>query len=78
MNVQYSPFITLDPQQESRQCERVQRIIEQAITDGCLSRDQDDDILAAITADRQPSAAVCGLFRCLQERVWQAELVLEN
>jgi hypothetical protein len=43
-----------------------------------LSRDQDDDILAAITADRQPSAAVCGLFRCLQERVWQAELVLEN
>lgn len=76
MNIQQTPPYGLDPQLESVQFKRIQRLIEQSVANGSLSRTQDDDILTAITTSPQPSANLCGLFRDLQERVWQGEVIL--
>lgn len=76
MNIQQEPRLSVDPRLESLQYERVQQLIERSVADGSLSRSQDDDILAAITTTPRPTAALCGLFRILQERVWQGEVTL--
>jgi hypothetical protein len=78
MNVQQTSPRCLDPQLESVQFKRIQRLIEQSVANGSLSRTQDDDILTAITTSPQPSANLCGLFRDLQERVWQGEVILRD
>ncbi|NER83633.1 MAG: hypothetical protein F6K42_29625 [Leptolyngbya sp. SIO1D8] len=57
---------------------RVQTLVEQASSDGRLSRDEDDVILAAIVSSQSPTAEMCGLFRSLQERVWDGELILDT
>lgn len=56
---------------------QVKRLVEQASDDGVLTREENEGILAAITRSDRPTAEMCGLFRQLQEQVWNGELVLE-
>lgn len=66
------------PAMGNEQCDRVRRLIEHATLDGCLSRAEDEAIVAAMVASLPVAADTCGLYRALQERVWQAELTLES
>lgn len=77
MKINQACPLTLDFQRERLQCQRVERLIAGAIAGGRLSRQQEDAILIAITIEHPPTAELCSLFRQLQERVWQADLLLD-
>ena len=57
--------------------QRVEALVVQAASDGELTREEETAIVAAITRPGDhPTADVCRLYRRLQERVWDGELVL--
>ncbi len=56
----------------------IRKMIERALADGKLSRQESDDIKAAISADEKVTEEECEMFRQLQEKVWRGEVQLEN
>jgi len=56
---------------------RLQQLIERSTATGTLDRQAEAAIMAVLAQPPCYSIAKCGLFRQLQERVWQAELHLE-
>lgn len=58
--------------------QRVEALVVQAATDGVLTLEEETAIVAAITRHGQPTAAVCRLYRLMQERVWDGELLLDR
>lgn len=58
--------------------QRVEALMTQAARDGRLTAAEEEIIVAAITCPGQPNADICGLFRRLQERVWDGELKLDR
>jgi len=57
---------------------QLKRLVERASDDGVLTREEHQVIMTAITTCDRPTAEMCGLFRQLQEQVWNGELVLEG
>ena len=59
--------------------QRVEALVVQAARDGELTREDEIAIVAAITRPgSRPTADVCRLYRMMQERVWDGELMLES
>jgi hypothetical protein len=57
--------------------QRLQQLIERSTATGTLDRQAEAAIMAVLAQPPCYSIEKCGLFRQLQERVWQAELRLE-
>lgn len=53
---------------------KIQKMVERAISDGRLTRQERDDIQAAIYADKKVTPEECELWRRVQEKIWQGEL----
>ncbi|MBO9999600.1 MAG: hypothetical protein J7641_11435 [Cyanobacteria bacterium SID2] len=49
-----------------------------ALEDGVVSRDERDSIVAAIYADGKVSVEECELFRTIQEKIWQGEILIAD
>ncbi|NMF82914.1 hypothetical protein [Nodosilinea sp. P-1105] len=69
--------LTSSPLAKPDDLSRFQGIIDRATATGRLTRQDEDQILAALVNGRQPAPEKCALFRQMQERVWQAELHLD-
>ncbi len=78
MKVYVAHTLVQNGEQEARHYRHVQTLVEGAIALGRLSRQQEDRILRAILLEHPPTAALCGLFRQLQEQVWQGSLALDG
>ncbi|MEB3162582.1 MAG: hypothetical protein VKK80_05085 [Prochlorothrix sp.] len=68
------PSTVVDPSQ----VEKVRRTIEQALADGVVSREENDQILATLYANGKVSQEECELFRVLQEKIWRGEVALDD
>lgn len=53
-------------------------MIERAIADGSLSRQEDEDIKAAIFSDRKVSEEEMKLYRELQKQVFDGDIIMED
>jgi hypothetical protein len=56
---------------------KVRQAIERALADGYLSRLESDSIKTAIYQDKQVTKEECRLFRELQQKIWQGEVILD-
>lgn len=56
---------------------KVRQAIERALADGYLSRLESDSIKTAIYQDKQVTKEECKLFRELQQKIWQGEVILD-
>jgi hypothetical protein len=56
---------------------RLKQLIERSTATGTLDRQDEAAIMVVLAQPPCYSTEKCGLFRQLQERVWQAELRLE-
>lgn len=56
--------------------DKIKEIIDRALADGILSRAESDIIKTAIYANGHPVAEHVELFRKLQEKVWQGQVLL--
>jgi hypothetical protein len=63
---------------ETTELKRISALSNQAISKGFLSREEDDQILKLVIANNHVTAQKCAAFRALQEKVWLAEIQLEN
>jgi hypothetical protein len=57
--------------------QKLEKLIERSTATGTLDRQAEAAIMAVLAQPPCYSTEKCGLFRQLQERVWQAELHLE-
>ena len=57
--------------------QKLHQLIERSTMTGTLDRQAEAAIMAVLAQPPRYSIEKCGLFRQLQERVWQAELRLE-
>ncbi len=58
--------------------QRIKRMIERALADGRLSRQEDEDIKAAIYADRKVTEEEMKLYRELQKLVFEGDIIIDN
>jgi hypothetical protein len=56
---------------------KVRQAIERALADGYLSRAESDTIKTAMYQDKQVTKEECKLFRELQQKIWQGEVILD-
>ncbi|KKJ01077.1 hypothetical protein [Prochlorothrix hollandica] len=63
---------------DSDQVSRVRSAIQNALADGVLSRQDNDQILTVMYADGKVSQEECELFRVLQAKIWRGEVCLED
>jgi len=56
---------------------KVRQAIERALQDGYLSREESDNIKRTIYQDKQVTQEECKLFRELQQKIWQGEIILD-
>lgn len=61
----------------SENISKVKKVIEHALADGRLSREESDMILRAIYADKKFSPEEAKLWRELQDKVCQGEIALD-
>ena len=78
MNIERSTSASTGLPVQAMSYRHVKHLVEQASSDGLLTREEDDSILAAIVSSQSPTAEMCALFRALQEQVWDGELILET
>ena len=57
---------------------KLKKMIERALADGRLSRQEDEDIKAAIRADNKVTEEEMKLYRELQQMVFEGELKIED
>lgn len=57
---------------------KLKKMIERVLADGRLSRQEDEDIKAAISADNKVTEEEMKLYRELQQMVFKGELKMEN
>ncbi|CCQ64535.1 hypothetical protein [Crocosphaera watsonii] len=57
---------------------KLKKMIERVLSDGRLSRQEDEDIKAAIAADNKVTGEEMKLYRELQQMVFKGELKMEN
>lgn len=53
-------------------------MIDRALADGRLSRQESDAIKIAIYADKKVTPEEAKLFRILQEKIWQGEVLIDD
>lgn len=58
--------------------EQIRIKIERALADGRISRQESEDIKAAIYADKKVTKEEAQLFRELQNQIFNGDVVLEN
>ncbi|MGK7876515.1 MAG: hypothetical protein AB4426_25435 [Xenococcaceae cyanobacterium] len=56
---------------------QIKVMIERALADGRLSRQESETIKAAIYSDKKVTPEECELFRLLQEKVWLGEIKID-
>jgi hypothetical protein len=56
---------------------KVERMIERALADGKLSRQESDQIKTAIYADKKVTPAEAKMFRLLQDKIWKGEVSID-
>jgi hypothetical protein len=56
---------------------KVRQAIERALADGYLSRAESDTIKTAMYQDKQVTKEECKLFRELQQKIGQGEVILD-
>lgn len=49
---------------------------QKALEDGVISRQERDEIVAAIYADGKVSVEECAIFRSIQEKIWLGEVII--
>lgn len=52
------------------------RRAKKALEDGVISRQERDEIVAAIYADGKVSVEECAIFRSIQEKIWLGEVMI--
>lgn len=52
------------------------RRAKKALEDGVISRQERDEIVAAIYADGKVSVEECFIFRSIQEKIWSGEVMI--
>lgn len=57
---------------------RFEKLVAQVADDGVLTREENELVMVAMTSCDRPTAEMCSLFRQLQERVWNGELLLDD
>ena len=57
---------------------KLKKMIERVLADGRLSRQEDEDIKAAIAADNKVTGEEMKLYRELQQMVFKGELKMED
>ncbi|MGK7883072.1 MAG: hypothetical protein AB4057_00405 [Crocosphaera sp.] len=57
---------------------KLKKMIERALADGRLSRQEDEDIKAAIAADNKVTEEEMKLYRELQQMVFEGDLKIED
>ena len=78
MNVEQLSLRRTEPSSVTVAYARIRHLVELAADDGVLTREEDECIVAAMIHRDRPTAEMCGLFRQLQEQVWNGELTLEG
>ncbi|NEQ46023.1 MAG: hypothetical protein F6K00_21760 [Leptolyngbya sp. SIOISBB] len=58
--------------------QKIEALMVNAARDGQLTYADEEMIVATMTRSGRPTADICGLFRRLQERVWDGELRLDR
>ncbi|MEA5533244.1 hypothetical protein [Crocosphaera sp. XPORK-15E] len=58
--------------------QQIKAMIERALADGRLSRQEDDDIKAAIFSDKKVTEEEMKLYRELQKQVFEGDIILDN
>ncbi|MEA5509288.1 hypothetical protein VB715_05870 [Crocosphaera sp. UHCC 0190] len=58
--------------------QQIKAMIERALADGRLSRQEDDDIKAAIFSDKKVTEEEMKLYRELQKLVFEGDIILDN
>jgi hypothetical protein len=61
----------------SEDISKIQNIIKRALADGRLSRQESETIKAAIYADKKVTKEEAQLWRELQDKIWQGEVLLD-
>jgi hypothetical protein len=78
MNIEQLTLRNKQPASSSGAYVHLKQIVERASDDGVLTREEDDVIMAVMVSSDRPTAEMCGLYRRLQEQVWNGELALEE
>lgn len=58
--------------------QQIKNIIERALSDGRLSRQEDDAIKTAIFADRKVTGEEMKLYRELQKQVFEGDIIIDD
>ncbi len=58
--------------------QRLEALMVQAARDGQLTYEEEETIIANMVYAGKPTADICGLFRRLQEQVWDGALILDS
>ncbi len=61
-----------------RDSQRIKTMIESALADGRLSRQEDEDIKAAIYADNEVTEEEMKLYRELQQLVFEGDIMIDD
>jgi uncharacterized membrane protein YebE (DUF533 family) len=56
----------------------IQAMVERALADGRLSREERDAIMNAIYADKKVTREESKLWRLLQQKIWQGEVQIDS
>ncbi len=57
---------------------KLRTMVEQAISDGALSRVERDEIMEAIYAKKRITREECELMQTLQRKIWTAEIKIQG
>ncbi|ACB51278.1 unknown [Crocosphaera subtropica ATCC 51142] len=57
---------------------KIQKMIERALTDGRLSSQEDEEIKAAIRSDHQVTREEMKLYRELQQQIFEGEILIDD
>ncbi|WP_206043713.1 hypothetical protein [Geitlerinema sp. P-1104] len=68
----YQPLSDMEQQALSDLARRAKKALE----DGVISRQERDEIVAAIYADGKVSVEECAIFRSIQEKIWLGEVMI--
>ena len=77
MNIEQLSARTTFRNTASSTYQKVEALVLQAASDGQITHEEATSIKAAMLRSGQITPAMCSLFRRLQERVWDGELILD-
>jgi len=57
---------------------KLRAMVERALVDGELSRQERDDIMEAIYSNKKVTQQECELIRVLQHKIWTAQIKIQD